>query len=289
MVIRNTLVPVLMLIAKWTAMGSRIQHGYGVVNITNEDGSSLSLPDLTRISSSNNDMRELPNLKDCFFAKATVHPKHSEWKYCVDGSRNTMLQHLARLEALPTKTDEHKKEIRQISESIPRMTALLTDSSMVPVSAAIRNWLRFHKFTVWPNGSRNFVFGASVGRGRRICPRCYQIGHGTCSSCRLDLDENGLDRMASKIAISDAYPIKDNGAWEFRIWGWIPSAGIPPGFKRQGFLDHLKGLFSSPVDWKEALGDVDISLACWREYASVRDDTPVNGSFKDFFKSLLED
>jgi len=147
-------------------------------------------------------------------------------------------------------------------------------TNSVPISPAIKNWLRFGDGKkLWQTGDSN--------NDREI--------------------ENWLfgkinqDKSASKINISCAYKI-DNNTWEFRIWGWIPKRKLPEGFDRNNFLETLKKALndndSATIPWNKLLGDKtgNHKLVVWREFNSSRDTVKENESdINKYLQSLIED
>jgi len=249
--------------AKWGGIGAKTQHGYGVVELENIDDLKFEnfQNALNRIVSSerlNNlgiQEREgqndaLPNIEKMFFAKVKFEVKNDDWWKEVDGINS--------------------------DKNNPRIIKWVKTNS-VPISPAIKNWLRFGDGKkLWQTGDSN--------NDREI--------------------ENWLfgkinqDKSASKINISCAYKIGDN-TWEFRIWGWIPERAereLPEEFDRNNFLETLKKALndndSVTIPWNKLLGDKtgDHKLVVWREFNSSRDTVKENESdINKYLQSLIED
>ena len=252
--------------AKWGGIGAKTQHGYGVVELENIDDLKFEnfQNALNRIVSSerlNNlgiQEREgkkekndaLPNIEKMFFAKVNFKVEKYDWWKEVDGINS--------------------------DKNDPRIIKWVKTNS-VPISPAIKNWLRFGDGKkLWQTGDSN--------KDRRI--------------------ENWLfgkinqDKSASKINISCAYKIGDN-TWEFRIWGWIPERAereLPEEFDRNNFLETLKKALndndSVTIPWNKLLGDKtgDHKLVVWREFNSSRDTVKENESdINKYLQSLIED
>ena len=250
--------------AKWGGIGAKTQHGYGVVELENIDDLKFEnfQNALNRIVSSerlNNlgiQEREgkkekndaLPNIKEMFFAKVNFKVEKYDWWKEVDGINS--------------------------DKNDPRIIKWVKTNS-VPISPAIKNWLRFGDGKkLWQTGDSN--------NDREI--------------------ENWLfgkinqDKSASKINISCAYKIGDN-TWEFRIWGWIPKDGLPKGFDRNNFLETLKKELndndSAKNSWKDILGTQTENynlVVVWREFNSSRDTVKENESdINKYLQSLIED
>jgi len=144
----------------------------------------------------------------------------------------------------------------------------------------------------------NWLFGTT----QRICRTCFnrvfrdKNNHNKwwCSNCKRSIEsEETLEKVASKFNISCAYP-KDNDLWEFRIWGWIPTAKVSDGFKEK-FLNGLKDWLSNANqevenDWRNLLGckTQNYSLKVWREFNSERDSVRKISDVNEYLQSLLD-
>jgi len=259
------LVP-LAIAAKWGGIGAKTQHGYGVVELVDKVGlrfenfqgaldkilKSERLHKLN-IKERNETNDALPNIKEMFFAKIQFEVQNNDWWKEVDG-------------------------IKPISND-PRIKKWITTHS-VPISPAIKNWLRFGKQIKTKNGNLLQVSPFS------------EVSNSTTSNWLFGESKDDK-KSASKINVSCAYRI-NNTTWEFRIWGWIPEGH--EGFDRNKFLDGLKqalnGNGTITIPWTSLLGNHtnNHTLKVWREFNSPRDTVKENESdINDYLKSLLED
>ena len=266
--------------ANWGGIGAKTQHGYGVVEIEDcpevdfnkfkeaiekvtgkERLSRLSellykskLKILLRDENSNG----LPNLKEMFFAKVQFEADGDDWWKSVDG--------------VAERGQRGQRNYYEGYVNDPRMRVWVNSGS-VPITPAIKNWLRYGNGTIlWKSSNQN--------RDRKIENWLF----GTV--------RNG--KTSSKINISCAYKVK-NSLWEFRIWGWIPKDGLPEGFDKDNFLNGLKqalgGSGSVTIPWNGLLGNQtkDHRLKVWREYNSSRDTVKRNESdVENYIQSLLK-
>jgi len=260
--------------SNWGGIGAKTQHGGGVVETENE--MELKLEDFEgvlerilkkdRLKNLNIEERKekndiLPDLKEIFFAKVQFEVENDWWKK-VDGIKQSL---------------EPKDRRGNIDEEMQKRNNRILEawykSGSVPVSPAIKNWLRYKDGRrLWQNRDRN--------KDRRIVNWLF----GTIKN----------NKLASKINISCAYKVNDN-LWEFRIWGWIPKEAVPNSFNRNKFLNDLKGALngscSITIPWTTLLGNntKNHKLIVWREYNSSRDTVKPKGSdIKNYLQSLLK-
>jgi CRISPR-associated protein Cmr1 len=266
----NLILLPLLIASKWSGIGARLQHGYGVVMIENlpeinfeKFQNALSkIHEMQRLNSLKIELRNdtrndimcgYPDIREMFFAKVQFESESDWWRY-VDGIR----------------PDNRRNYNGYVND--PRMQAWIRSNS-VPISPAIKNCLRYGE-----------------------CKRLWQTG----DSNKDKSIENWLfgtilnDKSASKINISCAYHI-ENTLWEFRIWGWIPGNGVPNGFDRNQFLNDLKGALdgsgSISIPWINLLGNntQNHRLSVWREFNSPRDTVRQNeNDIKNYLQSLKE-
>ncbi len=282
----------LIVASRWGAIGAKNQLGYGViefeypkVNIDKFKNKIERLGADTRLKKLGVSLRDnlaisnLPNLKEFFFTKVRFKAKNDWWNE-VDGIKGNL-------------------------ETDSKMDAWIKSGS-VPIAPAVKNWLRFgYGKNLWHTGTRyqdekirNWLFGTT----NRICIYCYgRVGRDRnnstrfwCRSCRKSLESAMvLERLASKVNISCAYPVNNN-EWEFRIGGWVPKSNLPKGFNRQKFLDLLKTSLENSnanlkIQWQRLLGDKtrNHKLKVWREYNSDRDTIRKESNIDDYLQSLL--
>jgi len=262
----NLLLIPLAIASNWGGIGAKTQHGYGVVKLENkselkfrnfQDALNKILnsgrPRKPNIIERNKTNDALPNIKEMFFAKVQFKVQNNDWWKKVDGIK-------------PISND------RKIEKWIK------TDS--VPISPAIKNWLRFGKQIKTKNGKPLQVSPFSG------------VSNSTTSNWLLGESKDDK-KSASKINVSCAYRI-NNTTWEFRIWGWIPEGH--EGFDRNKFLDGLKqalnGNGTITIPWTSLLGNHtnNHTLKVWREFNSIRDTVKTNESdINNYLQSLLDE
>jgi len=261
------LVP-LTIASNWGGIGAKTQHGYGVVELADKVGLRFenfqeALDKILKrerlqklnIKERNETNDALPNIKEMFFAKVQFEVQNNDWWKEVDGIK-------------PTSND-------------PRIKKWITTGS-VPISPAIKNWLRFGKQIKTKNGKLLHVSPFS------------EVSNSTTSNWLFGESKDDK-KSASKINVSCAYRI-NNTTWEFRIWGWIPERENPEGFDRNNFLNKLKqtlnGNGTITIPWTSLLGNhtKNHKLKVWREFNSPRDTVKTNESdINKYLQSLLED
>ncbi len=149
----SKLIPVFKLINNWTAIGSRTQHGFGVVKITDDQGNDLEGPEDFSLPAAKEDIRYLPNIKDFFFTRLNIFPKNEDdWMNDIDGLKNTM-----------TANPDLRRYIPYLDQRIEKMP------NSIPIAPAVKNWLRF---TFFPTFKKNknceqFVFGKSINKDKQ--------------------------------------------------------------------------------------------------------------------------
>jgi len=121
----------LTLVDRWTAIGARTQHGFGVVEITDRNGKKIRFKDIDTLTTGKNNVRNLPNIKDFFFAKIQLIPKDENWKKQIDGFSN-------------------KKTKNLLSQRLKNMP------KSVPSAPAVKNWLRYTLFADLKISNTNF-------------------------------------------------------------------------------------------------------------------------------------
>ncbi|MGB9794839.1 type III-B CRISPR module RAMP protein Cmr1 [Caldisericum exile] len=303
----NILLMPLTIAANWGGIGARTQHGYGVVELGSKSGIKLDgfKNALNRILDSNRlnklEIRErkekntfLSNIKEIFFAKVQFNVQSDNWWKEVDGIK----------QALNPK-DRKGNIDREVQQKNNKVLEAWHNSGSVPVSPAIKNWLRYREGRQLWNTGENWLFGTK----ERVCGICFNEvkrdeknqSKYWCSNCKLSLKaEKTVEKVASKINISSAYRINEN-LWEFRIWGWIPEKENPNGFDRNNFLNGLKEALngkepsndtgSTKIPWTNLLGSQtnNHKLKVWREFKSSRDTVkPEEENIESYLQSLLE-
>ena len=107
-VLEEALEMLLFFVSTWAGIGSRQQHGYGVVDIRNADDSPIS-PSETKVKTllclaSRDRPRlrreetppDLPTLKGCFFAKYRLENLPGGWEQKIDGRPTNRQDHIER-------------------------------------------------------------------------------------------------------------------------------------------------------------------------------------------------
>jgi CRISPR-associated protein Cmr1 len=290
----NLILTPLIIASKWGGIGAKTQHGYGVVEL--EDYSKLDfykfkemlgkITNANRLSRLKIEERQdrsdsLPNLREMFFTKSRFEVNSNEWWKSVN-------------EIAPYINDQ-------------RMTNWINSGS-VPITPAIKNWLRYKEGTnFWKTNNQNIdgrIENWLFGTTNRVCAACYKKVGGDknnprnfwCQNCKKSLkSEETLERIASKINISCIYKVNEN-LWELRIWGWIPKNGSLSEFNRENFLNELKnalnGSGSVIIPWNSLLGNQTQNhrLILWREFDSQRDTIkPNENNFENYLQSLLSE
>lgn len=252
--------------ANWGAIGAKTQVGYGVVRFDNKidlkfDECKNSLNNVLQkkriqniiVKDNDNTSSTFPNLQEMFFAEIQFEVNKDWWKEA-DGIKQAL---------------EPKNRQGEIDEELKkRNTKILgswINSGSVPISPAIKNWLRFGDGrNLWATGSCNdntietWLFGTTKNQ-----------------------------KSVSKINVSCAYRINAN-LWEFRIWGWIPSQGCPNGFNKNTFLDNLKQSLNNILLNILYQNTINHEPIVWREYNSSRDTVrPNEVNIENFIQSLL--
>lgn len=268
---KEVLVEVPLAIAsKWGSIGAKTQLGYGVfqmkeysayANIQSFSNALKSIQDRLEFVQ-NAEFRDCipnsekyPNIQDFFFTKMQFKASKSWWKG-VDGIRNQ-------------KGYSGRVGNKRIEEWV--------ESGSVPISPAIKNWIRFGKLIKAGNGKKVPASPFREIYNRKISNWIFgDIG----------------EKIASKINISSAYQMYDN-IWEFRIWGWIPEHSR---FDKNGFLHSLKtSLMNSnngvKIPWNSLLGDEakEMKLISWRQFDSDNDTEKKEHDICKYIESLLEE
>ncbi|MCL6500901.1 MAG: type III-B CRISPR module RAMP protein Cmr1 [Candidatus Pacearchaeota archaeon] len=303
------LVP-LAIAANWGGIGAKTQHGYGIVDLENKNelkfenfesglNKILNKHRLQRLNieerKETNDV--LPNIKEMFFAKVQFEVQNDEWWREVDGIK----------QALEPK-DRQGKIDKEMQDRNNKILEAWLSSVSVPISPAIKNWLRYGDGKkLWQSGNQGKdgkIENWLLGTTERVCSRCYEkvkkdrnnSRNFWCSNCKRSIEsKETIERIAAKINISCAYKINDTN-WEFRIWWWIPEKENPNGFDRNNFLKGLKQVLNengaTTIPWTKLLGDQTKNhrLKVWREFNSSRDTVKANESdINSYLQSLLED
>lgn len=281
--------------SKWGGIGAKTQHGYGVVEIENSVNTDFasfrdSLSKMEGLRGLDMALRSgsstgLPDIRDFFFTKIRFEVKSEGWWKEVDGIK-----------------ERGQRGNRDYYEGYVNDTRMINwvSSGSVPIAPAIKNWLRYGEGRdVWLNRNQKSIENWLFGTTNRVCQECFSDVRRDrmnrkkywCPNCRKSIEASQtFDRVASKIAISSAYPVENN-VWEFRIWGWIPRTTIA-GFDREEFLNSLKRVLEGgDVPWNDLLGNVteNYNLIVWREFDSERDSVTKFSNIDDYIQSLLED
>jgi len=237
---------VLGIIQEWGALGARTQIGYGVVNFLNpNNGRKIKIEENKinnfDIKTKNGKNNFLPNLQDFFFAKVNFKVESNEWYKKVDGLKEKQL---------------NNTNVRNSKEIVYNE---YSTKNIIPISPAIKNYLRFDVFSNISRNEKKFIFGTIYNR-----------------------------KISTKINISFAYPFNNvNNEWEFRIWGWVPREKLPREFDRERFLVDLHREVEK-FNISTVLGDkVNNFSYRWREFNSDRDTKKKTDDIKEFLEENL--
>ena len=222
------ILPVLLFVEKWGALGAKTSLGYGVFEILSINGhhkeagqcwrellrENKGIPPLDfqqcssrigqwwwvgKLSSSNQYQGILPALTNMFFAKVRFSPDDSNWW-------------------------EQFKEVQWINQDkIPQSEAIRTDhKKQTPKDFyKIPNKLSFDRLQHWAEYHATFPISPILRTRLRYGPHSVCKGNGESDWCKFVFGTVKKNRIQSKIRISWAYQINDQ-EWEIRLWGWIP-------------------------------------------------------------------
>ncbi|MGB9671093.1 MAG: type III-B CRISPR module RAMP protein Cmr1, partial [Halothiobacillaceae bacterium] len=180
----------------WGSLGPRPQLGYGVFHITEVEGT----PQLgSLVPFGDAPIGGLPDLRAFTFFKLRFTPREATWWTQVSGLR----------------------ELRGRREW-PSVEALAA-SGMVPVTPALKNYLRFEQ--QWSSVSPHWLFGTLRGN----------------------------ERVRSKVALSWAYRLPDTDEWEIRGWVHLPNDARGRAAQAE-VVKVLNQALAKPQDWEKALG-----------------------------------
>ena len=102
----------------------------------------------------------------------------------------------------------------------------IISQGILPLAPAIRNWLRY----TWEHGlnrdQEQYIFG------------------------------DARSAIGSKILVSYAYRLGSSPKWEFRLWGWLPCAGVIKN--RDKFLQTLKDQLVGDALWEHVFENTGI-------------------------------
>ncbi len=267
----NLILAPLVIAAKRGAIGAKTQHGYGVIDI--EDYSEVGfekfkdaltrVTDKERLNKLQAEERQetnnlLPCIKEMFFAKIQFESDNEWWRE-VDG--------------IQERRHRGDRSYYKGYKNDPRIIKWI-ESSSVPITPAIKNWLRY-------------------GNGKNLWTTSNQSNDRKIEDWLFGSIRN--NKTASRINVSSAY-LLDKHTWEFRIWGWISKDNSPNGFDIDVFLNNLKksleGSSSVKLPWSTLLGNKTRShnLKVWREFNSSRDTiSPNKNNIDNYLQSLLKD
>lgn len=292
----------LLVATHWGGLGAKTQHGYGVADIIGqaklkEKAAAFSdqLKELKKMLPSGFEIRggtnsyAMPNLKEMFFAKIRFTDGGDDWWKGVDGIKERKGQN-----------GYYEGLVKD-----PKLKKWVTSGS-VPIAPAVKNWLRYGGGRVlWEKDQNikqniaNWLFGST----KTLCPSCYgTIKEDTkntenyfCGYCKKSFPkEKSIGKNAAKVNVSCAYPV-NNGQWEFRIWGWLPTKDDRFEVKTM-FLNKLKasleGQGEASFPFGQLFGDKVSNgrLSVWREFGSPRDTvSPDNKDYLTYLDSLSEE
>jgi CRISPR-associated protein Cmr1 len=235
---------------RWTGLGAKLQHGFGVVNICPEGGKEMSGEQLVNelisaIMKSNVtvDQNGLPNLKDFFFAKVRVKLSQGTLDPLkIDGCPDSVYM----------QDQIHKGKM--IASDVNQYRVSLTNDKAgksLSVAPAVKNVLRY---------------GLPLAGGINVISVPNIMNWNLGLDCFLEAENRMFGivqrkkRRGSRVAISDAYPVNDR--YEFRVWGWT---GVEA--ERAAIYNCLKDAMANASDiiFGETVGQSEI---CWREMGS---------------------
>jgi CRISPR-associated protein Cmr1 len=256
------LVP-LFLIEKHAAFGAKTSSGGGVVKIKElTPPQSSSALDLSYFKTGYLQPGDLPDLRDCFFARYIFSP--------------------------PAKKPYWWKTIMGIAQSQDTESVLdnLIPAGFLPLAQAIRDFLRFQWAASWNERDRVDLFVEA----RSLCPRCFSVPQKTqrgiyfCRHCNANYRNEDLRKSsASRICVSHAYRLIDD-LWEFRIWGWVPRLGCWHKMDRDKLIAELQKAILSEQCLSHILGCTTIALKPMKLH--LRTSSETNGL--DYLRDLLE-
>ena len=256
---------IMTLISRHATFGAKISNGYGVVQIKDMPSATTWTPHFENPRPPRNNV--LPDFRDFFFAKFQFQEPEADpnWWKQIEGIR----------QAANGKLDDGSsyKPLKRVARELEQ----IKQEGILPIAPAVRNWLHYK----WPRNlsaaEKHFVFGEA----RAVCPHCYQPGFKPnktnpdnlywCFHCKSSFNKGEeIPATASKLFISYAYHL-GNRQWEFRIWGWLPSAGRL--VKRDEFLQALKNTLSADALWKFVFGRSNVKPVLVEWHALSKEQT----------------
>jgi len=258
------LVP-LTLIHRHASLGAKVSNGYGVLELVKalkRNGTPIIVDNtlLDRLPSGTHASGSLPDLRDFFFAKLSFQEPSDdpEWWQKIRGIMGAW-------EGQVMDGGMTVNVFRNAYDHENAKTSLqnFVQHRFLPLAPAVRNWLRY----LWGSGltgeQKAYLFGTTA----TVCPRCcaspgqgfpvdrFNDKHYWCHNCKYSFPKGQQwERIASKINVTHAYR-RDDGLWEFRIWGWIPCS--PPeklGLTRDSFLKQLHTALKTASEWTNVFG-----------------------------------
>ena len=247
----------LALVARHGAVGGKTASGYGVIQLDDnkiEDVHtyiSYLKEYVSKYRPAQTVRNDLPDIRDFFFAKFRFQTpdNNSTWWQNIQGISQTWDGFII--------DGQNKIPLNQCLDYAQTTLQALFQRGVIPLSPAIRNFLRYHR--KWGDGlgntQKNFLFGTA---GNKLCPLCYEKltdpeDHNNndywCHKCHKPHSRGKeIRNVGSKINISHAYKIENN-LWEFRVWGWVPSQTKQLQLKRDLFIDELFKALSDQNTW----------------------------------------
>ena len=244
----SKLIPVFKLIDNWTAIGSRTQHGFGVVKITDDKGNDLKNSKNFSLPVGEN-LHNLANIKDFFFTKLNISPKNTKyWEKGVAGLKGTM-----------SANPKLKRYIPYLDQRIEKMP------NSMPIAPAVKNWLRF---TFFPTLKRDrnceqFIFGKSIKEDKQASKISVSDAY--------KVDANWEFRIWGWLPARNS-PFSD---YQDRS-DFIKQ--LKDKLKEPKELEELK----------KALGVFNIEMIEWKEFDSKNDTDGQQDDIKKYLMSLLK-
>jgi CRISPR-associated protein Cmr1 len=261
--VKLLLVP-LALIHGHASLGAKVSNGYGVVSVT-EGGAPVSVNRalLDRLPYGARPSGTLPDLRDFFFAKLSFQEPQGNpsWWQSIKGIAEAWAGQVTtsggQTENVYHRNQQINVQLRNIARS--NLQAVV-QSNLLPLAPAVRNWLRYMWSSGLTNPQKNYLFGTTD----KTCPRCCSPRfhadrnnpqNNWCPNCRSTFPKGQeLDRLAAKINVTHAYR-RDDGQWEFRIWGWIPCQTPDRlGLTRDTFITQFRAALTTPTEWTKVFG-----------------------------------
>lgn len=273
----NDVVVLLVLIDRWGGLGARTQHGHGVVRLTLKDKQGQPVvPNVdtfvNQFSGDQADDKGFPALRNMFFARLYLRDDVADTWWRSDTAN------LGRI----CKTESGRTSFLQFKDTEVEHDWRLDQGFSFPIAPAIKYKLRYGRtITVTDTKMKQ--------PEEKPVPVLAELESDKKSKAFFGYTERD-NRRAAMFNISNVY--KDNGCWQFRLWGWMPQQNIPAGINRNRLLKELHDLVTvNESFWDEifGVGIVNLKQTVWREMNSDLDtQTKQQTDASAFLRSLLQ-